>query len=154
MRRVETAVNKIIEDIEGKKVLEIACGCAEFSVEAAKFAKTVCAVDLDESRLPENIGEYKNIHFYKMDATAMEFEDESFDTTVLYNAVGHLEKLLDKAVFEGLRVLCNGGCLYIVSSSKMDKFVIKTMLLPLLEEKKMNFSLEEDKIFTWVKITK
>lgn len=30
MKRVETAISRLMPDIDGKRVLEPACGCAEF----------------------------------------------------------------------------------------------------------------------------
>ena len=32
MKRVETAISRLMPDIDGKRVLEPACGCAEFSI--------------------------------------------------------------------------------------------------------------------------
>ena len=40
MKRVEQAIAHIAESINGKAVLEIACGCAEFSLAAAQTAKS------------------------------------------------------------------------------------------------------------------
>ena len=39
MKRVEQAIEHIAENINGKAVLEIACGCAEFSLAAAQTAR-------------------------------------------------------------------------------------------------------------------
>ena len=41
MTRVERALNEIKNEIEEKTVLEVACGCAEFSVAASKIATKV-----------------------------------------------------------------------------------------------------------------
>ena len=49
MKRVEQAIAHIAENINGKAVLEIACGCAEFSLAAAQTAKSVDGIDLDFS---------------------------------------------------------------------------------------------------------
>ena len=43
MKRVETAISRLMPDIDGKRVLEPACGCAEFSIAAtAHAAEVVC----------------------------------------------------------------------------------------------------------------
>ena len=40
MKRVEQVIAHIAENINGKAVLEIACGCAEFSLAAAQTASS------------------------------------------------------------------------------------------------------------------
>lgn len=39
MKRVETAISRLMPDIDGKRVLEPACGCAEFSIAATAHAR-------------------------------------------------------------------------------------------------------------------
>ena len=48
MLRAEQAIKKIQGHIVDKNILEVACGCAEFSIAASKIAKTVICIDLDD----------------------------------------------------------------------------------------------------------
>lgn len=150
--RVNQAVLHIKEAIEGKKVLEVACGRAEFSVCAAELALLVSCMDLDSHRLLPQIEECKNVEFRQMDAVHMQYETASFDTVVLYNAIGHLEEVIEPVVKECRRVVREDGFVYIISSSKLDRQVIEHRLLPLLEREGIKAEAEEDKIFIYVKL--
>lgn len=75
MKRVEQAIAHIAENINGKAVLEIACGCAEFSLAAAQTAKSVDGIDLDYLRLPPQAHKTEDFAFTIMDATNMMFAD-------------------------------------------------------------------------------
>lgn len=154
MTRVEEAVQSLRRELEQKEILEAACGCAEFSINAAKFAKSVQGVDLDSTRLSPKVKDCRNFTFCQMNVTAMSYGDDSFDTVILYNAIGHLWEVLEKAVQECLRVLRVGGNLHIISSVKMDKHVISHDLIPILEQKKCLFQITEEKVFTDVHIKK
>ena len=75
MKRVEQAIAHIAENIRGKDVLEVACGCAEFSLGAAKTAESVTGIDLDYLRLPPQARKTEGFTFVIMDATNMSFAD-------------------------------------------------------------------------------
>lgn len=154
MTRVERAANHIKDRLSGKAVLEVACGCAEFSLCAAKLAGTVVCIDLDFFRLDPRVQDCESITFRQMDATAMRFADETFDTVVMYNAVGHLEGILEKVLRECQRVLRPGGCIQVISSFQLDKLVIDSALLPLLSASGTDHVKERDQIFTYVRIEK
>ena len=56
MRRVDTVVQRLMPVIANKRILEPACGCAEFSIAAARHAQEVFCFDLDDRRLrPDQI---------------------------------------------------------------------------------------------------
>ncbi len=154
MTRVEKVVNKLHNELHYKDVLEVACGCAEFSIAASKSAKTVHCIDLDNKRLLPDAKNCNNLIFCEMDATAMSYMNDSFDTIIMYNAIGHLQQVMEKAIEECLRVLRAGGNMYIISSFKMDKQVITNNLLPLLEQKKLCFHIQEENIFIYIQIKK
>ena len=140
------------DEIAGKNMIEIACGCAEFSICASEKAGTVTCIDLVDQRLLPEIGMRENIKSEKMDATAMKYADDTFDIAVIYNAVGHLESVLPKVLKECLRVVKREGMIYIISSSKMDKYVIHSSLIPYLDDKCIEHTYEADRIFLYVKI--
>lgn len=149
MRRVEQAIAHIKDALENKDVLEVACGCAEFSFYTSSIARKVCCMDLDDSRLKFDPDDCANLEFRIMDATKMDYEQRSFDTIVIYNAIGHLEDIIDAVLAECRRVLRTGGVVYIISSFSMDKQVIREKLLPKLS---MNISFHEDQLFMYVAI--
>lgn len=133
MKRVETAISRLMPDIDGKRVLEPACGCAEFSIAATAHAAEVVCFDLDDQRLNPEATHTERLRFEIMDATAMRFPDGSFDTVVLYNAIGHLAHIAEPVLWECLRVVNTTGVAWVVSSFRMDKAVIQETLLPLLD---------------------
>lgn len=154
MKRVEQAIAHIAENVSGKSVLEVACGCAEFSLAAARTAKSVIGIDLDYLRLPPQARKTEGFTFAIMDATNMSFADESFDTVVMYNAVGHLGAVLEKVLKECVRVTKSGGSIFVISSFRMDMPVIDEKLLPLLAKKHIDYAEENDGTFRYVKIVR
>lgn len=152
MKRVETAISRLMPDIVSKRVLEPACGCAEFSVAAATHAAEVVCFDLDDERLDPTVRQTLKLRFEIMDATAMRFPDGSFDTVVLYNAIGHLAHIAEPVLRECLRVVNTTGVVWIVSSFRMDKTVIQETLLPLLDNMELSHSTQEDSVYTYVQI--
>ena len=82
MNKAEKCVQIIKGDIENKSVLEVACGGAEFSLAASAFAQNVSCVDIDDSRLNNQITQ-STVHFEIMDARKMDYTDESFDTVYI-----------------------------------------------------------------------
>lgn len=154
MKRTEQVLAHIAENIRRKDVLEVACGCAEFSLCAAKTAESVTGIDLDYLRLPPQACKTEGFTFVIMDATNMSFADESFDTVVMYNAVGHLCAVLEKVLKECVRVTKNGGKIFVISSFRMDMPVIDEKLLPILKKKQISFETEKDDIFIYIKIKK
>ena len=152
MTRVEKVVNKLYSYLASKNILEVACGCGEFSIAASEFAESVHAIDLDTIRLLPKANTISNLHFQIMDAVDMTYEDKSFDTIVMYNAIGHLTEIVEDILAECLRVLKNDGNIFIVSSFSMDKFFIDTTLIPYLREKHIDFEVSEDEIFVYIKV--
>lgn len=152
MKRAKQAAAHIAESINGKSVLEVACGCAEFSLAVAKTAKSVDGIDLDYLRLPPQARKTEGFTFTLMDATNMAFTDESFDTVALYNAVGHLGAVLEKVLKECLRVTKSGGAVFVISSFRMDMPAIDEKLLPLLAKRHIAYEEETDGTFRYIKI--
>ena len=152
MKRVDRVLFRLMPDIVSKRVLEPACGCAEFSVAAATHAAEVVCFDLDDKRLDPTARQTLKLRFEIMDATAMRFPDGSFDTVVLYNAIGHLAHIAEPVLWECLRVVNATGVVWVVSSFRMDKAVIQETLLPLLDHMELSYSTQEDSVYTYVQI--
>ena len=138
--------------IKDRVLLEPACGCAEFSIVAAAHAAEVVCFDLDDQRLSPEATHTERLRFEIMDATAMHSPDGSFDTVVLYNAIGHLAHIAEPVLWECLRVVNATGVVWVVSSFRMDKAVIQETLLPLLDHMELSYSTQEDSVYTYVQI--
>jgi glycosyltransferase involved in cell wall biosynthesis/ubiquinone/menaquinone biosynthesis C-methylase UbiE len=100
--------------IEGQKVLEIGCGNGDLTLEIAKLSFDVVGIDISEPGIRQAVELAKNenlntrTQFIVMDATSLEFPDNSFDTVLIPEALAHVResgKLLEEAV----RVVRNGG---------------------------------------------
>ncbi len=154
MTRVRKVINNIQSHIQNKIILEVACGRADFSIEASKISKSVFCIDLDDFRLSEKINERVNVTFEQMNATSMSYDDESFDTVIMYNAIAHLDRIIDDVLSECLRVLKFGGTIFVISSFSIDKTAIDKKLLPALLNSGLKFKASTDKVFTYVQIEK
>ena len=115
MTQVEKLVEQFREKIEGKMVLELACGTAVFSLSAAKYAKSVVCLDLDSSRLDKRVSERDNIVFVTADAAHTGLESASFDWIVLYNALYHIKDQWPEILAEGKRLLKPAGSFFLIS---------------------------------------
>ena len=119
MTQVEKLVEQFREKIEGKMVLELACGTAVFSLSAAKYAKSVVCLDLDSSRLDKRVSERDNIVFVTADAAHTGLESASFDWIVLYNALYHIKDKWPEILAEGKRLLKPAGSFFLISGGTL-----------------------------------
>ena len=104
--------DRIPEVIEGKEVLEIATGPGLLAKHVAHAAKKMIATDYSDGMIKEaKKGEYpENLTFEVADATALPYEDHSFDAVLIANAL-HVMPEPEKALHEIDRVLKPGGLL-------------------------------------------
>ena len=122
MKNTDILVDLLMEDIENKTVLEAACGAADFSISASAYSNSVYCIDLDAGRL--NCKTAANIHFQIMDASKMDYADDTFDTVILYNAFAHIQSQWVEIERECKRVLKADGVIYIVGTWKLDVRII------------------------------
>lgn len=79
------ALFELLGDIEGKSVLEIACGTGRFTVELAEKGADVVGMDISRPmieraiRKAESRGVRDEIQFFRGDAKRLPFPDDSFD---------------------------------------------------------------------------
>jgi len=76
MKKADRIVQLLLPNIENKTILEVACGCADFSIAASSYASKVFCIDIVDSRLVKQ----DNIYFEIMDASMMRYPDEMFDS--------------------------------------------------------------------------
>ena len=107
--RVAQAARLLSPHLTGRDVLEIACGTADFSLAAAETARSVTAIDLDDCRLSPAARSGGSVCFQRMDAAALSFPGGSFDTAVLYTALGHLTAILPAVLSEADSLVITSG---------------------------------------------
>ena len=154
MKTSEKAIALIGDSVQNACFLEVACGCAELSLAASKFVASVDCIDLDEFRLLPAVIDSDMIHFQKMDATKMTFQENSFDIVALYNAVQHLGDILAKVIRECVRVVKPGGSIWLISTFSMDKPIMKGELQQILISENLPFNVLEQGKFYCVHIEK
>lgn len=129
MRKVESVLQDLDNYFYGKKILEIACGDSDFSLNVSKYAKEVLATDISLERVKRRNLDVipPNIEFKEMDATNLDIDNDTFDVCVCYNALGHLENQLRPVLIEMIRVTIQDGYLIFIATWKMDKKIITIM---------------------------
>ena len=152
LSRAAWAARLLSPHLAGRDVLEIAYGTADFSLAATETARSVTAIDLDDCRLSPAARSTDGVRFQRMDAAALAFPDGSFDTAVLYNALGHLTTILPELLLEALRVLRSGGALIVCSSFSLDKTAMEEHFLPQLLERGLPFFYREEGPFRIIEI--
>jgi ubiquinone/menaquinone biosynthesis C-methylase UbiE len=112
-------------------VLELACGTGQLTYRLAGEVKLWTATDFSPKMVEEakKRGKGANIEFSIADATALIYNDKSFDAVVIANAL-HIMPEPDKAMSEIYRVLKQGGLLFaptFVYDGKYNKALIWLM---------------------------
>ena len=117
--RFDTARDKIIKDfishnLVGKTILELGCG----SGERTKLFYDVCRVTGVDIVSKVSLERKSKFNFFLTDATALPFEDESFDAVVSFDVVEHI---LDDEQFvhEAFRVCKKGGFVLIGTPNRL-----------------------------------
>ena len=114
--------------LEGKAVLDAACGVGYGSQMIAKYAKHVTAIDIDEETITyarKNYGS-ENINYLQMSIEDMEFEDGAFDAIISFETIEHIsERDQHRFLEKASRLLKKGGFL-VISTPDLDAFLQKT----------------------------
>ena len=107
------------EFVQGKKVLDIACGEGYGSHLLAETAEMVQGVDIDESVIAKAKNKYSrnNLGFVAGSVEKIPFEAASFDVVVSFETLEHISAH-DKMLAEIRRVLKAGGILLISTPDK------------------------------------
>ena len=114
IKSYDTLIDKILREIEmGQVVLEVAAGTGLVTMEIARKASKVHAIDITPEMISQAFQKaksrnIKNIDFSVEDAYALPFGDNMFDVAVCSNALHNMKKP-ENALLEMKRVLKSGG---------------------------------------------
>lgn len=127
------ALKWIIDGQPRKKILDVACGTGDFSIEIAKHSDpetVVTGLDLSEGMLEVMAGKVEaaclgsRIHTEQGNSENMRFSDCSFDRVTIAFGIRNFEER-EKALKEILRVLKSGGKLVLLELSVPSNSVLK-----------------------------
>lgn len=103
-----------IENIKGKNVLDMGCGCGESTSYLAKKGLNVIGIDFAENMLLEAKKLYPDLTFENQNILSTSFDDQSFDGIVLTYVINHFSDdgllALKKEIH---RLLKKGGLLFL-----------------------------------------
>ena len=124
---------KMLQDLQPKRILDIATGTGDFAIEALKLnPEKIIGVDISEGML--NVGRKKMkkkgfseiIDMQSGDSENLHFEDNKFDAVIVAFGVRNFENL-EKGLSEMNRVLRPGGRAMILEFSKPTVFPFKQL---------------------------
>jgi len=107
--------------IQGKAVLDAACGEGYGSKMMSKVASSVVGIDLSEETIIKATQKYvsPNLSFETGDISKLDFEDDSFDVVVSFETIEHVPEHIQWAfIREVRRVLRSDGVLIISTPNK------------------------------------
>jgi len=105
------ATTRAIDPKPGERILDLAAGTGTSSASIAKSGATVVATDFSEGMLAvgrRKYGHVRNLQFAFADATAIPFDDDSFDAVTISFGLRNVVEP-KKALAEMLRVTKPGG---------------------------------------------
>lgn len=107
-----------LQFVEGKDVLEVACGAGQGLGYLQEKAKRVVGGDIDKDivKCAQNYYQ-KRVDILQFDAHNFPFEDNSFDVVILFEAIYYLSQP-EKFLSECRRVLRKGGVVLFCSANK------------------------------------
>jgi len=122
---------KILKNMNPKKVLDIACGTADFTIANLKSgANKIIGLDISEGMVNVGVekikkkGLSKKISLQVGDSEKINFDNEEFDAITVGFGVRNFENL-EKGLSEMFRVLSPNGKVIILEFSKPKKFPVK-----------------------------
>jgi len=109
--------------INGKDVLDLACGEGYGSAIMAKYAASVTGADIDQASIDwanqKYTNHHSNLHFTQASATAQPFADNSFDAVISFETIEHLDMQMQEQFLQEIkRVLRAGGILVMSTPDK------------------------------------
>jgi SAM-dependent methyltransferase len=127
-----TTVLHCLQNLAGKRVLDLACGVGRVTVPLAQQGALVTAADNSLemlSRCRNNVAKAElsgNVQFEQVNATALHFADESFDVVVCLGLLEHLPPdARQQAVLQIARVTRPGGSVVLIVNNGASAFLNK-----------------------------
>ena len=114
-----------LDNIKGKKVLDVGCGNGQHAVFFAMHGANVHAFDISEvgvkigRKIAEANGVSNRCHFSVQSASNIAYNDETFDI-IVYNAVLHHVLKYPNVKSETLRVLRKGGYVFFADGIRVN----------------------------------
>ena len=111
---------RILRDLEGKRILDYCCGTGDFSIYPALNGAFVEGIDISDVsiEIAEAKARYWKVsektNFQVMDAENLQFNDDTFDMVLSYGSLSYLD--LAKALHEFCRVIKPCGTVVIVDT--------------------------------------
>jgi len=96
--------------VQGKKVLDIACGTGYGCRILGEIAASIVGIDIDEDSIKKAMEEYPEGTFIVSNAEFIPFDDQSFDVITSFETIEHLSNR-DRFILEIHRVLRAEGIL-------------------------------------------
>ena len=104
----EPLVQRILGDVRGKRVLDVACGTGRHAVRLAEEGAYVTAVDRSEEMLAVAKAKTDRVRWVHGDLDRLPFDDAAFDVALCALVFEHLHDI-EPAIAEAARVLVPGG---------------------------------------------
>ena len=118
VQRIYTRYHFARQYCSGKDVLELGCGSGQGLGYLQKVAKKIVGGDYYRPLLQLTQEHYRGrIPLIQLDAQVLPFKDQSFDVTILYEAIYYLKEP-DSFVEECMRILRPGGTLIMCNPNK------------------------------------
>lgn len=111
----------VLDLVEGKTVLDAACGSGYGTKLLAEKAKKVVGIDIDAeviTRLRKE--EMKNTSFQCMSVEEMDFENNSFDVVVSFETIEHIDEAAQNAFLAEIRRVLKPDGYLIISTPNVD----------------------------------
>lgn len=130
MRVIEDIAWKIRELLKDRKILEVACGNADFSMEAVKYARLVLATDtsLDSYRYCNRCYLPVNLALKVVESPCTGLEDAAFDVSVCYNKLSTISADKETVIKEMARVTKTDGYLVFAATLKAEKIAVNELV--------------------------
>lgn len=109
----EPLVHRLLGDVRGKKVLDVACGTGRHAVRLSEDGAYVTALDRNEEMLAVARNKTDRVRWLSGDLDRLPFDDASFDVVLCALVFEHVENI-EPAIREAARVLVSGGK-YVIS---------------------------------------
>ena len=143
--RLKAIINHI-QEMDGKRILEVGCGKGRVSKVFKNRGANVFGIDIS-GQLLLSASKIRPFHFIKAEAYSVPFKDNAFDCVVLLEVIEHIPNLAQ--VFKELaRVLKKEGSLIVVDRNKFSlnnrRFLVPNLIVKRYHELKNEWMYPKD----------